>query len=274
MADLQGWLDRLRGYDFQLFVLGDATFTVSSLVKVVVLLVALFWLAGAMRGWLVRRAFARTHLDEGTRQAFGSIVRYVVLIVGFVLILQNAGVNLTALSVVAGALGVGVGFGLQNIFSNFVSGVIIMVERPIKVGDRVEMAAVEGTVREIGARRTTIVSHDNIAILVPNQKFITDAVTNLVYAEAPIRLRVPVHVAMGTEPALVERAMLEAALAHDEVLKDPGPEVLRPTLVGASLAFELCVWHRADGPVRRHLMSDLNRGIDERLRAAGVQLAA
>lgn len=272
--ELPGWFDRWRELDVRLFQLGEATITLSSLVKVVVMMAALFWFAGAMRNWLIRRALTRTELDEGTRQAFGSILRYLVLIVGFVLILQNAGINLTALSVVAGAVGVGVGFGLQNVFSNFVSGVIIMLERPIKVGDRVEMATVEGTVREIGARRTTIVTHDNIAILVPNQKFITDQVTNLVYAEVPIRLRVPVHVAGDSDPALVERLMLDAAGAHADVMKEPGPEVLRPTLVGASLVFELCVWHEARGPVRRHLTSELNRLIDERMRAAGVKYAA
>lgn len=268
------WLGAWRDYDIQLFTLGDATFTLSSLVKIGFFLIALFWIAGAMRNWLIRRALSRTHLDEGTRQAFGAMLRYLVLIVGFMLILQNAGVNLTALSVVAGALGVGVGFGLQNIFSNFVSGVIIMVERPIKVGDRVEMATIEGTVRDIGARRTTVVTHDNIAILVPNQKFITDQVTNLVYAEAPIRLRIPVNVAFGSDPVLMEKIMLEAAGSHPEVMKDPGPEVLRPTLAAGSLHFELCVWHSARGPVRRHLTSELNRLIDERVRAAGIQYAA
>jgi small-conductance mechanosensitive channel len=270
---LPEWLDRWRDLDIELFAVGGAPFTVSSVLKVAVLLVLLFWLAGVLRRWTVTRALNRTHLDEGTRQAFGSIVRYLVLVIGLLLILQNVGINLTALSVVAGAVGVGVGFGLQNIFSNFVSGVIIMLERPIKVGDRIEMAAVEGTVREIGARRTTVVTHDNIAILVPNQKFITDQVINLVYAEAPIRLRVPVQVVAASDPLLVERLLLEAAQSQADVLETPSPEVLRPTLVGVPLAFELCVWHEARGPVRRHLTSNLNRLIDERLRAAGIQYA-
>ena len=268
-----GWLSGLREFDIELFDLGGAPFTVSSVIKVVFFLAALVWFAGLVRRWMVTRALKHTHLDEGTRQAAGSIARYLVLVIGLVLILQNVGVNLTALSVVAGAIGVGVGFGLQNVFSNFVSGVIIMLERPIKVGDRVELAGIEGTVREIGARRTTIVTHDNITILVPNQRFITDQVTNLVYAATPIRLRVPVQVAAGSDPTQVERQLLEAAQALPDVLKEPSPDVLRPTLVGAPLCFELCVWHDAHGPVRRHLSSDLNRQIDDRLRAAGIQYA-
>ena len=268
------WWERWRDYDIQLFVLGDASFTLFSIAKLVVLMMVLFWFASAARGWAERRALRHTSLDEGTRQAFGAMLRYMVLIVGFMLILQNLGIKLTALSVVAGALGVGVGFGLQNVFSNFVSGLIIMVERPIKVGDRVEMAAIEGTVREIGARRTTVVTHDNIAILVPNQKFITEQVTNLVYTEAPIRLRIPVHVTFDSDPAVMERLMLEAAQSHPGVLKDPPPEVLRPTLAAGSLRFELSVWHAARGPIRRDLTSELNRLIDQRVRAAGIQYAA
>lgn len=267
------WLEDLEAFNVELFTVAGAPFTVSSLLTVVVSLFALFWMAGLIRHWTVNRALTHTHLDEGTRQAAGSIVRYVVLVFGFLMILQNVGINLTALSVVAGAVGVGVGFGLQNIFSNFVSGVIIMFERPIKVGDRVEMGAIEGTVREIGARRTTIVTHDNITMLVPNQKFITEQVTNLVYTETPIRLHVPVQVAGDSDVHQVEEALLGAAREHGEVLKDPGPEVLRPTLVGAPLQFELCVWHEARGPVRKHLASDLNRSIDQRLRALGIQFA-
>jgi small-conductance mechanosensitive channel len=270
---LPAWLDQFREFDIELFTVGGAPFTVSSVIKVIVLLIALFWLAGVMRRWTVNRALSHTHLDEGTRQAAGSIVRYLVLIVGLAVILQNVGVNLTALSVVAGAVGVGIGFGLQNVFSNFVSGVIIMLERPIKVGDRVELASIEGTVRDIGARRTTVVTHDNIAILVPNQKFITDQVINLVYTEAPIRLRIPLQVVRDADPAVVTRLLLDAAGAHAEVLKDPGPEVLRPTLASATQAFELCVWHDARGPVRRHLTSELNVLIDERLRGAGISYA-
>ena len=271
--NLPPWVDRLDEFDVHLFTIAGTDFTVSSVLKIALLLILLVWLADVLRRWTVGRALTHTHLDEGTRQAAGSIVRYLVLIIGVVVIAQGAGINVSALSVVAGALGVGVGFGLQNIFSNFVSGVIIMLERPIKVGDRIEMPTIEGTVREIGARRTTIVTYDNVAVLVPNQRFITEQVTNLVYAAVPIRLHVPVQVAAGTDVDTVERLMLEAAAAHNEVLKDPGPQVLRPTLVGAPLAFELCVWHDAHGPVRKQLTSDLNRLIDQRLRAAGFQYA-
>jgi small-conductance mechanosensitive channel len=270
---LEGALDALRAYDIQLFKLGEAQITALSLLKLLVLVTVLFWLSAWVRRLTIERALRHTPLHTGTRQAVGSMVRYLVLLIGLVVILQNAGINLSALSVVAGAVGVGVGFGLQNIVSNFVSGVILMVERPIKVGDRVEVAGIEGTVRDIGARRTTVVTHDNIAILVPNQRFILDNVVNLVYAETRIRLRVPVHVQGDADPARVEQALLDAARTHPDVLKEPPPRVLRPSLGGAALHFELCVWHEALGPVRQHLSSDLNTAVDKRLSAAGIRYA-
>ena len=158
--------DQLATYDVHLFTLSGVSFTVSSALKLMLMVFGLLWLAARLRDLTVNRALQHTHLDTGTRQAVGAVVRYVVIVVGFAIILQNVGLNLGALGVVAGAVSVGVGFGLQNIVSNFVSGMIIMLERPIKVGDRVLLSDIEGEVREIGARRATIVTNDNIAILV------------------------------------------------------------------------------------------------------------
>src|SRR5438132_11010995 len=152
------FLDRLKAYDIALFTLGGVSLSLSSVLKLVLLLALLWWVAGRLHRLIVEHALTHTHFDPGTRQMVGSIVRYLVLVVGIVLILQNAGVNLSALGVLAGAVGVGVGFGLQNVVSNFISGLIIMLERPFKVGDRIEIGGIEGTVQEIGARRTTVVT--------------------------------------------------------------------------------------------------------------------
>lgn len=263
----------LRALDIPLFRLGESAFTLFSLLQLLLAFVLLFWVAALLRRLTVDRVLARTGFDPGTRQAVGSFVRYLVLVVGLVLILQNAGINLTTLNVVGGAIGVGVGFGLQNIISNFISGLIVMLERPIKVGDRIEVGGVEGTVREIGARRTTIVTHDQVAILVPNQRFIVDNVVNLVYTEAPLRLRVPVTVARDADPQAVRALLLDAARAHSEVCAEPAPAVLLPTLVGATLGFELMVWHHARGITRQQLASDLNYLVAQRLRAAQIAQA-
>jgi small-conductance mechanosensitive channel len=264
-------LNRLKEYDVHLFTLGGTEISAASAVKLVVLLIVLMWFSGLLKRWTVERALRRTHLDLGTRQAMGSFVRYVVLVIGVMLILQNAGLNLSAFSVVAGAVGVGVGFGLQNVISNFVAGLIITLERPIKIGDRVEVSGVEGTVQEIGPRRTTIVTQDRMAILVPNQRFILDNVVNQVYEEAPIRLRVAVQVQSGTDPELMRRLLCEAAEAHPQVLREPPPEALITTLGGPATAYELAVWHEPRGPRRQQLASDLAFLVAQRLRQHDIK---
>lgn len=264
-------LDHLREYDVHLFTLAGASISVSSAIKLAVLLIALLWAARRLRRWVVERALRHTHLDLGTRQAVGSLVGYLVLVLGVVLILQNVGLNLSALGVLAGAVGVGVGFGLQNVISNFVSGLIIILERPIKVGDRIEVSGIEGEVQEIGARRTTIVTEDRMAILVPNQRFILDNVTNQVYEESPIRLRVAVQVPSNTDPDLMRRLLCEAAAEHPGVLREPPPEALITSLGGGSTAYELGVWHAARGPRRRQLASELSFLVAQRMRAHDIK---
>ena len=268
------FIDTLKNLDIPLFTLAGTAFTMSSLFKLALLLWVLFWLAARLRDLTIARVLTHTHMDAGSRQAIGSVVRYLVLAIGLTVILQNIGVNLAAFSVVAGAVGVGVGFGLQNIVSNFISGLIIMIERPIKIGDRVEVAGLEGTVQEIGARRTTVVTHDNVSILVPNQRFITDNVVNLVYAEKPIRLRVPMQVAPDTDVELMRKVLLGVARSHPDVLGSPEPGVLMTALGGNAKSFELTVWHEARGPVRQQLSSDLSVLIAERLRENGIRTAA
>jgi small-conductance mechanosensitive channel len=269
--DWQTAIDRLRQYDFHLFTLAGANVSVSSAVKLVILLAVLFWLSRSVRRWVIERLLGRTTLDAGTRQAVGSIAHYLVLVVGLVFILQNIGVKLSALSVLAGAVGVGVGFGLQNVISNFVSGLIIMMERPIKVGDRVEVGGVEGEVTDIGARRTTIITNDRMAILVPNQRFILDNVVNQVYEESPIRLRIALSVPSGTDSELMRQLLCDAAAAHPQVLHRPAPDALITSLGGAATAYELAVWHEARGPQRRQLASDLSFLVAQRLKAQGIK---
>jgi len=261
----------LQVVDIRLFSFGGIDFTVSSLLKLALALVVLFWLAARLRQWMVARVLLRFQMDLGTRQAIGSIVRYLVLIVGLLVILQNAGIDLTTFNVVAGALGVGVGFGLQNVFSNFISGLIVMFERPIKVGDRIEVAGVEGVVHEIGARRTTVVTNDNVAILLPNQRFITDNVVNLGYLQRAVRLRVPVNVVAGTDVELVRRLLLEAAASVDRVMPDPPPSVLLLSLGGATMSFELVAWYQPAAGTRQQLQSELNYAISARLRAHEIR---
>jgi small-conductance mechanosensitive channel len=167
---------------------------------------------------------------------------------------------------------VGVGFGLQNIISNFISGLIIMLERPIQVGDRIEIAGVEGLVHSIGARRTTVVTADSTTILVPNQRFITDNVTNYVFLDHEVRLRVPVAVAQGTDVRLVEKLLVEAAKGTD-VHTEPKPQVALTSLGGASIGLELWVWYDGQQFAKQEVLSRLYFSISDALKAHQIKMA-
>ncbi|PYL49561.1 MAG: hypothetical protein DMF32_06215, partial [Verrucomicrobia bacterium] len=155
----------------------------------IALLVGVFWFSSGTKRFLFNRLLAQSGLDRSLQYAIAQVVSNIVLVVGIFFVLENAGIHLAALAVFAGAVGVGVGFGLQNIASNFISGLVILAERPITIGDRVEVAGILGTVRQIRARSTVILTNDNIAIIVPNSKFIDSPVTNWQYGDSSVRFR-------------------------------------------------------------------------------------
>ena len=168
MGNSQFWLDTIRDWlSVPLLKLGDSSVTLWSILTFFILFLLLLFIAGKIRSWLVNHLLLRTKLDQGGRQAVGAITRYVIIFIGFLMILQTMRINLTTLNVIAGALGIGIGFGLQNVASNFISGLIILLERPIKIGDRLEVGKVEGDVIEIGARSTT--KEHNIEIPFPQR---------------------------------------------------------------------------------------------------------
>jgi len=154
--------------DIPILSMGQTRITLWSLAYLLVLIILLFYMTAKIQNWIVARLMARSKVQVGVRHAVGTIIRYLVLVIGLVVVLQTAGIDLTAVNVLAGGLGLGVGFGLQNIASNFISGLIILFERPVKVGDRIEVGNVEGDVVEIRARSSTVVTNDNIAIIIPN----------------------------------------------------------------------------------------------------------
>ncbi|MGM9490121.1 mechanosensitive ion channel family protein [Ideonella sp. YS5] len=270
--DLTALRTHLDMWDIRLFMLGQAEITVSSLFKLAIWTWLLLMVAGRLSRYTLGKLLSRTQMIEGQRLAVIGLVHYTVLVVGAMLILQNAGINLTAFAVVASALGVGVGFGLQNIISNFISGLIIMLERPIQVGDRIEIAGVEGLVHSIGARRTTIVTADSTTILVPNQRFITDNVTNYVFLDREVRLRVPVTVAQGSDVRLVEKLLVEAAHVAD-VHAEPKPQVALTSLGGAAIGLELWVWYDGQQFARQEVLSRLYFSISDALKLHDIKVA-
>jgi len=255
-----------------LYSLGDTTITLGTLLYLMILVVALFYATAKLKTWIVERLLLRSQVDLGVRHAIGAIVRYVVVAIGLIMILQAVGINLSTLTVLFGALGIGVGFGLQSITNNFVSGIILLLERPIKVGDRIEVGGVHGDVVNISPRATTIVTNDNIAIIVPNADFISSKVVNWSYTNRNVRFNFPVGVSYGSDPDQVRRVLLEVALAHQGVLKDPKSSVLFDGFGDSSLNFLLRVWTREFATVPGVLRSDLYFAISRAFKEHGIEI--
>jgi len=253
--------------------IAGSEFTPLKLLTVITLISLLVWTTRRVTRWLIDHVLAHRGVDVGMREALGAIVRYVVITLGALVILQSAGINLTSLNVLVGAIGVGLGFGLQNIMSNFFSGLIILFERPIKIGDRVEIAGAIGEVREIAARATTLVTDENVAIVVPNSQFISERVTNWSRPGRLTAYLVPFHVSHSSDPEVVRRVLIAAALGHADVLRDPPPNVEFVEAGPAALRFQLQVWSTEHLKTAGTLKSDLNFEAWRQLAAAGVTVA-
>src|SRR5437763_16505394 len=239
----------------------------------IALLIAVFWFSSRTKRFLFNRFLANSGLERSLQYAIAQIVSNIVLIVGIFIVLDNAGIHLGALTVFAGAVGVGVGFGLQNIASNFISGLVILAERPITVGDRVEVAGIAGQVQHIRARSTVIVTNDNITMIVPNSKFIDSPVTNWTYGDPRVRFRIPVGVAYGSDIDKVRAALIAAGKENPQTLADPEPSVFLEKFGENSIELELVIWSSEMSYRPRRYRSDLNFAIEKKLREAGIELA-
>ncbi len=259
---------------YPLFSLGNQTMTLSLLLWLGLLVAGLIFVTGLLKQWVFLRVLERSRMDAGARQGVATLLGYVIIVIGFMIILQTAGIDLTTLNVLAGAVGIGVGFGLQTVVQNFICGIIILLERPIKVGDRIELREekIHGKVSRIGMRSSVIVTNDNVSIIVPNSKFVTESVTNWSYGEPTIRFRIPVTVAYGSDPREVERALLEAAGSCDDVLKLPAPAVRFFAFGESALEFELLAWTQGLLHRRGAFKSGLNFAIHDALRDHGIQV--
>lgn len=256
----------------RLFRVGDTQVTVSSLLIALAIIAASLLLSRLARNFIADRLLGRTRIAIGTRYAIGRVIGYLILFLGVLLALQPLGVNATTLAVFGGALGIGLGFGLQDIVKNFVAGLVILLERPIQVGDSIELGEVVGDVTEIRARATIVRTNDDIHLIVPNSKFISEMVVNRSFGQRRVRYKVPVVVASGSDPARVEEALLDAAGRSENVLPDPAPKVWFREFGESGLKFDLLCWssrllHNA-GAFR----SELNHLVYDALAARGIAL--
>jgi small-conductance mechanosensitive channel len=210
-------------------------------------------------------------LDNAREETIASLLRYGLLFLGILIALQAAGVDVRGLAIAGGVLGVGIGFGLQNLANNIVSGVVIGLERPIRVGDVVKVGEHFGTVERIGARSTALRTLDRVTVLIPNSRFLETEVVNWSHGDPVSRVHVPVGVDYGSNVAAVRSALLEAARAHPAVLREPRPQVQLKAFGGSSLDFELLVW-TGDPRNQFTLTSDLNYRIEAELDRHGVRV--
>jgi len=248
------------------------TLSLVQMFLLIAMLIAVFWFSSRTKRFLFNRVLVKSGLDRALQYAIAQIVSNLVLVVGIFIVLENTGIHLGALTVFAGAVGVGVGFGLQNIASNFISGLVILAERPITIGDRVEVAGVVGQVQQIRARSTVILTNDNIAMIVPNSKFIDSPVTNWTYSDPRVRFRVPIGVAYGSDVNKVREALIAAGRSNSHVLEDPAPSVFLNKFGESSIDFELVVWSSEMSHRPSRFKSDLNFAIEEKLREAGIKI--
>jgi len=248
------------------------TLSLAQIFLLVALLVVVFWISSRTKRFLFNRLLAESGLDRSLQYAIAQVVSNIVLVVGIFVVLENTGIHLAALAVFAGAVGVGIGFGLQNIASNFISGLVILAERPITIGDSVEVAGIVGRVQQIRARSTVIVTSDNIAMIVPNSKFIDSPVTNWHYGDPRVRFRLPVGVAYGSDVNKVREALVRAAREHSATLNDPEPTAYLEKFGASTIDFELVAWTQEMSYKPRRFRSDLNYLIHKHLTAAGIEI--
>lgn len=248
-------LDQVQHFlDFTLLRVSGIQLTVGAVIGAFLVLLGAVLLSKMAQRALARYAQSRSAVNRSTIYTLSRLTHYALLVIGALFALGIAGIPISRFAVFAGAIGVGLGFGLQAIFSNFISGLILLFDKSLKVGDFVELeSGVHGEVYDINIRATTVVTNDNIDILVPNSEFVTGRVVNWTHREVSRRLRIPFGVAYGTDKELVKKAALEAATEVPFTLTQEGkrkPQVWLTAFGDSSLNFELVVWLSADATKR------------------------
>lgn len=262
---------------FGLFKLRGGEFTIANLLGVL-LTVFLVWLvAKIIRRTLSRYGDANPGRNRATIYMLSRLAQYVVLTIGAMLVLDVAGVPISQFAVFAGAIGVGLGFGLQAIFNNFVSGLILLFDRSLKVGDYVELASgVHGEVRDIHIRCTRVTTNDDIDILVPNSEFVNGRVTNWTLSERTRRIKVPFQVAYGSDKDAVRAAGIEAANAVPFTLsinERRAPQVWLTSFDDSGISYALVVWLGAEAIGRQGaVVAAYNWELDSALKRHGVSM--
>lgn len=259
--------------DTPLFYVEQQRVSILSILQMIFAIWASIVTSRLVRSFLSRRVYGRFDLDIGLTNALTTLAHYVIVLTGLLIGLRFVGIGLSSLAIFAGVLGIGIGFGLRNIAENFISGLIILAERPIKIGDFIEVEGhLEGEVRHIRARSTTLVTRDNISLIVPNSEFVGGRVTNWSHGDQKVRVAIEVGIAYGSNTDLARKTLLEIAGKHGQVLKKPKPDVQFANFGDSSLEMRLFIF--IDEQLHRfRIASDLRFAIDKAFRKQNIEIA-
>jgi len=250
---------------------GFVSISLGDVLALIATIWAAFLISQFVRFALEEDVYPRLPMGRGLPYAVSNLLHYVILLVGFTVAIGALGVDLNRMTLLTGALGVGVGFGLQTIVNNFVSGIILLVERPIQVGDAIQMADLDGEVRRIGIRSTTVHTWRGAEVIVPNATLISGNLTNWTLSDRTRRLELPIGVAYGTDPDRVIVLLTETAASVPGVLGNPAPAAFFQGFGDSALNFELRAWtdHFEEwGSIRSHIAVAVNN----RLKAEGIEI--
>lgn len=263
----QAW-DAFTSMSFQV---GEMTLSLNMIALFSLALYFAFTFSWFLRSVLEAQVFPHRDLDRGVRDAIKKLLHYAIIFFGFLFAMSLAGVALKNFAFLAGAFGIGIGFGLQNIVNNFVSGIILLFERPVRVGDVLVIDGKWCTVRKIGLRSTIVETPDRAEIIVPNSEFISQKVTNWTLSSSIARIVIPVGVAYGSDIDKVLALLTEATREHDLILQNPTPSPIFTAFGASSLDFEMRVWV-ADADSMLGVRSALLQSIDRLFREAGIEI--
>ncbi len=261
-------------WNFPILTVENNSITLGTITVGIILLVLGVLLAKYLSRKISRKVLIKTALDQSIQHTLESVFFYVFLIFFSLFAMRMANLPITIFTVIGGALAIGIGFGSQNIVNNFISGIILMIERPIKVTDFIEVDGIFGVVEDIGTRSTVIRSFGNKHIIVPNSSFLEKNVLNWTYqSDNAVRLRIEVGVAYGSNTELVQKLLSEAVTKESRVLKHRDPLVLFSNFGDSALIFEVYFWVRLNDTMDRQIVeSNIRFSIDQLFREHNVKI--
>ena len=268
---LLGWLPEvLAALDALAMQVGKTRISVLAVLKLMLAL-ALLWLVAMWLGRVIEQRISRsTYVNPGMQVALIKLSKFVLLVLAFLLALNAVGIDLTALAVFGGALGVGLGFGLQRIASNFISGFIVLFDRSIRPGDVISVGQSFGWVQALHARYVVIKDRDGVERLIPNESLIVNEVINWSYSDRNVRLKIPVSISYDNDPEQAMELLLQAANANARVLDEPPPAARLMAFGDNGIQLELRVWLADPEAGMATVQSDINRAIWRLFREAGI----